>query len=244
MALPLLFFPSSFLSSVSTLLIPELSQAHTLGENQTVNRAVQKALRVTLLMSIWLSGIFTVFAYDFGELLYNSQDVGFLLRVLAPLMPIMYLESIVDGMLKGLNQQMHSLWYNILDSAARILLIITLVPHKGMVGFLFIMVLSNILTSYLNLQRLLKVTDVRMRWWEWTIKPLLAALVAAMGWNLIQQKVVIHKPILHISVGVGIMSVLFFAVSLILGVIKKEDLTDISPHRSSQKTLHFKSIQA
>lgn len=233
MALPLLFFPSSFLSSVSTLLIPELSEAHTLGEKQKVNRAVKKALRVTLLMSIWLSGLFTIFAYDFGEILYSSPDVGFLLRVLAPLMPIMYLESIVDGMLKGLNQQMSSLFYNILDSATRILLIVALVPRKGMAGFLFIMILSNLLTSYLNLQRLLKVTGVRMSWGEWLLKPTLALVCGAFGWVCMQNIAPINTPILRVTIGVIAISVLFFILAFAFGIITKDDLRDITPRRSS-----------
>ncbi|MBP3381869.1 MAG: polysaccharide biosynthesis protein [Clostridia bacterium] len=242
MALPLLFFPSSFLSSVSTLLIPELSEAHTLGEQQKVTRAVKKALRITLLMSIWLSGLFTVFAYDLGDILYGSHDVGFLLRVLAPLMPIMYLESIVDGMLKGLNQQMRSLWYSVLDSATRILLIIALVPAKGMAGFLFIMVLSNLLTSSLNLQRLLKVTNVRMQWGEWLIRPLLAAIAAVSGWMLLQNVLSIATPVRRVVVGIGIISVIYLILSFLFGSIKKDDLRDITPHRSSASvslTEHF-----
>ena len=227
---------------MSTLLIPELSEAHTLGEQQKVTRAVKKALRITLLMSIWLSGLFTVFAYDLGDILYGSHDVGFLLRVLAPLMPIMYLESIVDGMLKGLNQQMRSLWYSVLDSATRILLIIALVPAKGMAGFLFIMVLSNLLTSSLNLQRLLKVTNVRMQWGEWLIRPLLAAIAAVSGWMLLQNVLSIATPVRRVVVGIGIISVIYLILSFLFGSIKKDDLRDITPHRSSASvslTEHF-----
>ncbi len=233
MALPLLFFPSSFLSSVSTLLIPELSEARTLGETQKANRAIKKALRVTLLMSIWLSGLFTVFAYDLGEILYHSRDVGFLLRVLAPLMPIMYLESIVDGMLKGLNQQMSSLSYNILDSVSRILLIVVVVPQKGMGGFLFIMVLSNLLTSFLNLQRLLKVTSVRMLWGSWVLKPTFVIVSAAGGWLLLQRVIPVTTPVLRVMTGIGIITALFFVLSCIFGIITKDDLRDITPQRSS-----------
>jgi len=240
MALPLLFFPSSFLSSVSTLLIPELSEAHTLGEQKKVARAVNKALRITLVMSIWLGGIFTVFAYDLGELLYHSEDVGFLLRVLAPLMPIMYLESIVDGMLKGLNQQVSSLWYSILDSASRIFLIVLLVPKKGMMGFLFIMVLSNILTSFLNVHRLLKVTNLRMRWGEWVLKPLLAVTTASVCWLFLAKTVQKYAVSLLWKLGIGAVCItgVFILLAFLFGIITKDDLRDIQPHRSSD-TLHL-----
>ena len=233
MALPLLFFPSSFLSSVSTLLIPELSEAHTLGEQKKVCRAVKKTLRITLLTSILLGGLFTVFAYEFGDILYGSREVGFLLRVLAPLTPIMYLESIVDGMLKGLNQQLSSLWYNLLDSASRIALIMVIVPRKGLAGFLFIMILSNFLTSYLNLQRLLKVTNMRMLWGAWVVKPVITITAASVGWLYLQKYVVITSPVLRVLTGILSISAVFLIISVINGSVTKEDLRGVIPRRSS-----------
>lgn len=84
MAMPLLFFPSSFLNSLSTLLIPEISEASALHQQKKVNRAVGLTLQITLLSSILLSGLFTMFARELGLVIYNSEEVGFLLLVLAP----------------------------------------------------------------------------------------------------------------------------------------------------------------
>lgn len=179
MALPLIFFPASFLSAMSTLLIPEISSANARHRGDSINRAVEKALRITLLSSMLIGAVFTVFSAEIGQLLYNSVEVGIYLRVLAPLTPIMYAESIVDGMLKGLNQQISSLKYSVADSAIRIVLIFFLVPLRGMGGFLFIMVISNVLTSFLNLNRLLTVTNMKMNWMRLTIKPLLCAAAAS-----------------------------------------------------------------
>lgn len=61
MAMPLLFFPSSFLSTLSTLLIPEISEAHTLNKTAKVERMVNHTLHITLTLSILISGIFLLF---------------------------------------------------------------------------------------------------------------------------------------------------------------------------------------
>ncbi len=234
MAMPLLFFPSSFLSSLSTLLIPELSEAHTLHQQNKVKRAVVRVLQLTLLISMLLSGLFTVFAYDLGETLYHSETVGFLLRVLAPLMPVMYLESIVDGMLKGLGQQVSSLLYSVLDSASRIALILVIVPEKGLSGFLFIMVLSNLLTSLLNLHRLLKVTGVRMRWGDWVLKPLLAVSLSCAITMLLERITVFGAltALPRMAVEGVIISALYAGLSLLLGTLNLRDLQSLRlrPH--------------
>ncbi len=180
MALPLIFFPASFLSAMSTLLIPEISSANTLHQQSKINRAVETVLHITLLSSILIGTVFTVFASELGLLLYNSTEVGVYLRVLAPLTPIMYTESIVDGMLKGLNQQNSALKYSVTDSALRIVCIWLLVPRYGMGGFLGIMVGSNLLTSFLNVHRLLKVTGVSLRWKRWVLRPLMVSVMASV----------------------------------------------------------------
>ena len=181
MALPLIFFPASFLSAMSSLLLPEISAANAVHRQDQINRAVEKALRITLLASLLIGAVFTVFSTEIGLLLYNSTEVGIYLRVLAPLTPIMYTECMVDGLLKGLNQQVSSLKYSLTDSALRILLIVFLVPAHGMGGFLFIMVISNALTSLLNLNRLLTVTALRPRWFRLLLAPLLCAVLASAG---------------------------------------------------------------
>ncbi len=180
MALPLIFFPASFLSALSTLLIPEISSASALNQQGKINRAIEHTLHLTLLSSILIGAVFFAFSGEIGALLYNSEDVGRYLLVLAPLTPIMYAESIVDGILKGLNQQVSSLKYSIADSAIRIVLIVFLVPRWGMNGFLCIMVISNVLTSFLNTRRLLKVTGVKLQWGRWIVRPLLGAAAAVV----------------------------------------------------------------
>ena len=229
MVLPLLFFPSSFLSSLSTLLIPELSEAHTLGQKAKVNRSVTTVLQVTLWLSVLLSGLFTVFAYDLGDMLYHSRDVGFLLRVLAPLMPVMYLESIVEGMLKGLNQQVSSLWYGVIDSAGRIALIVCLVPASGMGGFLFIMVISNLLTSFLRLNRLLQVTEIRMRWGKWVIEPCLAVSLASAVTVLMNRLlfVGILPDVVRVLLGGTVIVCLYMGISMLLGTVSRKELQSL-----------------
>ncbi len=185
MALPLIFFPSSFLSALSTLLIPEISSANALHQHAKINRAIERTLHLTLLSSVLIGAIFFAFSHEIGILLYNSEDVGRYLAVLAPLTPIMYAESMVDGILKGLGQQVSSLKYSVWDSAIRIVLIVIVVPRMGMNGFLLIMVFSNLLTSFLNIRRLLKVTEVQWHWAQWIVFPLLSAATAVTATTLL-----------------------------------------------------------
>ncbi|MBO5797495.1 MAG: oligosaccharide flippase family protein, partial [Clostridia bacterium] len=181
MTMPLLFFPASFLSSLSTLLIPELSESAALGRQERVKAAVGRTLQLTLCASILIGGVFYLYAAELGQLLFQHDEVSLMLRVLAPLVPAMYLESLVDGMLKGLGQQVSTLRYNLWDSALRLVLVITVVPRTGMAGFLFVMTVSNLLVAFLNLHRLLTVTEMRLNWRQWVLAPLAAVGLSAVG---------------------------------------------------------------
>ncbi|HJD23932.1 MAG TPA: polysaccharide biosynthesis protein [Firmicutes bacterium] len=225
MAMPILFFPSSFLSAFSTLLIPEISEAAALEQSRRVKKAVQTSLRVTLLLAIPISGVFALFAKPLGMLIYGSQEVGMLIGVLAPIMPFMYLESVVDGLLKGLNQQVSSLKYSVLNSVLRISAIFFLVPARGMQGFLFVMIVSNIFTSLLNIRRLLVVTGVRIQWGQWLLKPLLAMTaggVASLGVQSLLSRTAL--PPLLILLPAAAAGVLLYGLLLFLfGCITRED---------------------
>lgn len=227
MALPLIFFPASFLNALTTLLIPEISSANVLHQQGKINRAVEQALHITLLSSLLIGAVFTVFSRPIGLWLYKSEDVGLYLRVLAPLTPIMYAESIVDGILKGLNQQVSSLKYSTLDSAIRVVLIFVVVPRYGMAGFLGIMVISNVLTSFLNLNRLLTVTGVKIQWAKWILRPILGAVTAsAISLGIVPLFSVLPSMISTI-LGILLLCGVYALLLPLLGCLNKSDLQRI-----------------
>lgn len=238
MALPLIFFPSSFLSAMSVLLIPELSSAKVQNDKAAIKRMAEKSLHVTLLAALLIAAVFTVFAKQLGLLLYNSRDVGVFLLVLAPLAPIMYMESMVDGMLKGLGQQVSSLKYSVLDSAVRIVMIWFIVPRHGMAGFLFIMVVSNLLTSFLNLNRLLTVTTLKPRWSRILVKPLFAALIACAAVVTIAPFAE-RLPFGNLAVtiiGMALLCGIYVALIFLFGCVDKREFTLDRPLKKGYDT--------
>lgn len=158
MALPILFFPSTLLGALSTLLLPEISEAAVCNKMGVVRSVVSKILKVTCILSIIFSAIFLVCGKNIGKLIYNDSDVGFLLCALSPIIPFMYLDAISDGILKGLDLQKFTLFTSVGDSIIRIILILLLLPKFGIKAFLGIMYFSNFFTAILNTKRLIKAS--------------------------------------------------------------------------------------
>jgi stage V sporulation protein B len=178
MVMPLLLFPSAFLSAIATLLIPEITEAHTLHDDQKVQRTVSRVFKMTLLFSLLFCGIFVFFAYDVGLAVYQNREAGGLLMVLSPLLPLIYLDFLVDGMLNGLNKQMRTLKINILDYSLRIILIVVLIPKFGLQAFIAVMYVSTVLNAFLSIYSLVQVSRIKVRFINWIAKPLLCVLTA------------------------------------------------------------------
>lgn len=180
MVLPLLMFPTSLLQALVTTLIPEVAGANVCGKKNSVARAVKKVLQLTLMMSVILVALFLIFPAQVGEMLYHEPMVEGILIKLCWICPLMYLEMVTVGILNAIGEQLAPMRYNMIDSVLRMGLIYLFVPKGGMNAFLFIMILSNLFTSLLNLRRLLKVTGVRMMWKDWIIFPAIAAGCAGL----------------------------------------------------------------
>lgn len=185
MALPLIFFPASFLNALSTLLIPEMSEAAASGKHYKVKFTAEKCIHITLISSIPLSVIFFYTAVPLGNIVYSDLSAGKVIHMLAPIVPLMYMDSVCDGLLKGLDEQFSVFRNSMLDSIIRIALIILVLPRFGFEGFIGIMYLSNTLTCSLNLFRLKKVSKAEVKWFWWFVFPAVTALLLGTVFSLI-----------------------------------------------------------
>ncbi len=176
MALPVLFFPSSILNAFSSLLIPEMSEAMVLKNPKIIKNNTEKVLGATWLMGVVFGCLFFVSGERLGQFIYSDSDSGFFIRILSPLVPLMYLDSISDGILKGLDRQVFAFKGALIDSLSRIVLIYIFVPRYSITAFIYIMYISNLLTFSLNVGKLLSVTGIKPRFFRIILLPILCAI--------------------------------------------------------------------
>jgi len=176
MALPLLFFPYSILSAITTLIVPRLTASQATGDKEGLCRKADKVCSLTLTLSVPVAAMFFAFSKQLGELIYSSDKVSSLLASLSFILPFMYLDSVCDGFLKGLGKQNRVLLHNCIDSGIRILLVCIAVPHTGLYGFVGVMVISNVFVSLMNYYTLCKTTGMKPAFWRRILLPLTATL--------------------------------------------------------------------
>ncbi len=162
MVFPVIMFPTAFLAALIDLLIPELSQSKIRGRGERIRSLTDHCLRAGGIFACVCAGLIHLFADDLGEALYKSEQAGYYIALFAPLVLVLYLDSITDGLLKGLGQQVHSVRYNTLTSALDVAGLLILLPYFGIAGYFISFTVSHFLNFVLSLARLIRVTAYRL----------------------------------------------------------------------------------
>ena len=99
--------------------------------------------------------------------------------MLAPVIPIMYLDHVADSMLKGIGEHVYSMWVNISDSLLSIALVWFLIPSLGISGYAVAIVVMEGYNFILSAARLYSKIKFRIRIFTSMVIPLLSAAAAS-----------------------------------------------------------------
>jgi stage V sporulation protein B len=178
MVLPILFFPSSFLTSLSSILIPSVAGDNAAANEKKVSSTLSKVLHFTAISGILVVAVFVAFPSEIALAVYNDSTVGVMIKIISYVCPFMYLNMVISSMLNALGEQMSSFKVNIIESILKISIIYFFVPIYGFNAYLFALFLTTILNTVLYLVRLLQVSCILFDISNWIFKPVTAGALA------------------------------------------------------------------
>ena len=161
MAIPIILFPMTPLSSFSGLLVPEFAECDGGLKTDRMRRMASIALEKALIYATVVAVFILAFSEELGYVIYDTYEAGRYIGLLAPVIPIMYLDHVTDSMLKGIGEQVYSMWVNIADSLLSVLLVWVLIPIFDIYGYALVIILMecfNFVLSYLRLRRRISFT--------------------------------------------------------------------------------------
>ncbi len=180
MALPMVLYPMATLSSFSGLLVPEFAEREARGDYDAMRRIASRAFSTTLVYSVVTSAFLLLFSEELGYIIYDSYSAGLYIAVLAPVVPIMYLDHVTDSVLKGIGEQVYSMWVNITDSILSIFLVCILIPKMGIMGYAVCIVLMEAYNFVLSILRLIKKIHFRVSLTRTILLPGISAVIASL----------------------------------------------------------------
>ncbi len=226
MALPIVLFPAAIISSFAGLLVPEIAESHVRWEEKRISHIAEKALSLALLFAIGVSGVMLSFSKELGNLIYKSDEVGRYVAMLAPLIPIMYIDSVTDAILKGLGEQIYCMKVNILDSALSVVLVFLLIPILGINGYIITIYATELINAALSIARLLSVTSVRIKLYKRIFTPIFCIALATKTTKLFFSLFPTFDAggILGVSVTIAVSSAIYVLSLKIVAAVNSDDV--------------------
>ena len=116
-----------------------------------------KSFAIIGLTSVSLTAILFIFSDTLGKLIYKDSNVGYYIKILSPLATFIYVDTIVDSILRGLDAQVGVMVINILDLVISVSFIYFCVPKLGLIGYIISIYMSEILNFTISLMQLIKI---------------------------------------------------------------------------------------
>lgn len=225
MALPIILYPAAVLTSLSSMLVPELSRCLALGEQKKIDEAASEILRMTALFSLGTAGFMFTFSGCISTAVYESGEADFYIKLLSVLLPVMYLDTVVDGMLKGLDQQLASMRYNIIDSGLCVVLVYILLPRFAIKGYIFILFISEIINFALSIGKLIKITTLKINILHDLLKPAFATAGSCAVLGLLSLVLPINQGTkLSLASLVVLFILIYFSALIGIGCVDKKEI--------------------
>ena len=185
MALPVILYPMTPLSSFSGLLVPEFAKDMSAKNGERMSRVASEALNTTLVYAAVCAVMLYSFSEELGYAIYGSYEAGYYIRTLAPVVPIMYLDHVTDSMLKGIGEQVFSMWVNISDSVLSVVLVWLLIPKMGILGYAIVIVVMEGYNFALSFFRLRGKIKFKINVFRSLIAPLSLTLISSGVTNML-----------------------------------------------------------
>lgn len=176
--MPLIMFANVLIGSFSGLLVPEFSRLLAGKNYNRLKTVCDTIFKITFIFSICITAIFIIFANELSLMIYQSIEAGKWIRILSPLIFFIYIDNIIDNMLKGINEQVSVMICNIIDLLVTISIIFFIVPILGMYGYILSIFVSELLNFTISSIQLKKKINYSINWRKFILRPVFACLVS------------------------------------------------------------------
>lgn len=158
--IPTLFFPSVVLCSMSGIIVSETARAAAAGNKERIRSFSSRLIQCTLMFSVFASAVLMRFGRPIGELLGGGEAAGKMITIIAPVVPFIYMEIILEALIKGMGMQAFSSLNYLAEYVIRISIVLVLVPRIGFYGIAASYYASNVIGNSSRFIKLLRTTGM------------------------------------------------------------------------------------
>lgn len=149
MALPLILFPSALTNSASVMLLPSIAEAQAGNHARQIRITVERTIIYCLILGLFSTGFFLLLGPTIGIVLFKTKAVGSFLITLSWICPFLYLSTTLSSIVHGLGKTTYAFFYNCVSILIRIIFVLFGIPYFGIKGYLWGLLVSQLLLSLL-----------------------------------------------------------------------------------------------
>ena len=101
-----------------------------------IRQVTKLILFVISIFSIFLTIVFILFANEISLFIYKNIETGLYIKILSHILIFMYLDIVIDSILKGLDDQFNVMIVNVIDLLVSVIFIYFFVPKLGFTGYI------------------------------------------------------------------------------------------------------------
>ncbi|WP_010173934.1 stage V sporulation protein B [Bacillus coahuilensis] len=225
-ALPLLFLPSFITVSLSTSLVPAISESYALGHLRAVEYKLQQSLRFSLVSGGLAVIILYVLAYPLMELMYGNTKAAPFISLLAPFFLFYYYQGPLQAVLQALNLARAAMINSLIGAVVKIGLIFILAsqPSFGIYGAAIAMVVGIMVVTFMHFFTMVKKISITFYVKEY-IGAFTAIILSGVAGHFTYEWLWVDThQVIRVLVSIMVMSILYLFLLKQLDVLKKEDL--------------------
>lgn len=155
----ILTVPSFFITAISSALIPEISRHYLEKNNKLLLKRLKEALFFSLTIGITYSILLIFFAQNILDAIYNTSLGLSYIKILAPIFPLFYIESILMSFLQAINKASTTMHITIIGVIIKLItLAVTSLLHIGMYSLIISEIINILIVVSLNIYYVRKYT--------------------------------------------------------------------------------------
>lgn len=218
MSIPFIMFPTALINSLAVLLLPTVSEAQAMNNNDIIGKTASSSIKYSLIIGIFSTGLFLMFGKNLGTSIFQSEEAGNYLVILAWICPLIYITTTLSSIINGLGKAYITFINSIAGTLVKLLIIILLIPHKGIDGYLIALLIGQLIVTIMDTIYIIKNVFLRFDAVNSILKP--GIVVAMVGFMLKRIYEYMNKIMqTHQAFFLLFFCLLFCIISIILFVI-------------------------
>jgi stage V sporulation protein B len=228
-ALPLLMLPSFITYSLSTSLVPAISEAAAQKQTLLIEHRLQQAMRLSLVTGGLAVVVLYVFAEPIMQFMYGSNHAAIFVKVMAPFFIFYYFQGPLQAVLQGLDLAKAAMINSLIGAIVKTVFIFALAtrPSLGIMGAALAMMCGIVLVTLLHFATIVKVISFSIYVREY-VKAFIAMFVSGLIGDVMFKSTLISFPFdTRTFTAILVTTIVYLFLLLELKLIKKEEVERI-----------------